>query len=55
MTETSKMICAGVLFGAWSFAVAIGKAPPSEFIGFIKEALFGLFIHHATLAIQPKG
>ena len=50
---SQKFIAAAVLFAAWFALVVFFKAPMSDFITAIRDALIALGVFHVTLT-NPK-
>ena len=53
MTSLQKMIAAGLLLAAWGALVLFNKAPATEFVTGLRDALVALGVFSATLT-NPK-
>jgi FtsH-binding integral membrane protein len=51
--STQKLLIGGVLFGAWSYLVYVGKTDASSFVDYIKDGLIGLGLYHTLKPSQP--
>ena len=54
MTTTQKIICAGLLLGAWGLLVVCKMTPVADFVTALRDALIALGVVQATLT-NPKG
>ncbi|MDE2097805.1 MAG: hypothetical protein KGL39_11200 [Patescibacteria group bacterium] len=50
---SQKFIAAAILFAAWGALVVFNKAPVSDFVTGIRDALVALGVFHVTLT-NPK-